>query len=135
MNKYKNYLSSNGFTLIELLASITLLSIVIIIFFNIFSNSLSLSQKTEEKLTSTNVAEKVLNTLRRTNEENSIPLGEHRYEDNVNGKTYYSNVNITQQGKETELGIKRVHVQVFSSNNSNSKPDSEIYGYIETGGK
>ena len=135
MKKIKTYLKNDGITLIELLAAITLLSLVIIIFLNIFSNSISLSQKVEEKLTSTNVAEKILNTVRRG--DSSIPLDTYYYESEVNGKTYHSVVVITQPAYESKLGLKRVHVKVFSSKNYSeaTKADSEIYGYIEMGGK
>lgn len=135
MKKIKLYLKKDGFTLVELLAAILLLSLVIIIFLNIFSNSINLSQKVEEKLTATNIAEKVLNTVRRGDP--SISLGIHYYESKVNGRTYYSVVDITQPEYESKLGLKRVYVKVYSSENYSSatKADSEIYGYIEPGGK
>lgn len=136
MKKLGNYLESNGFTLIELLAAIALLSIVFIVFFNIFSQSTSLSRKVEDKLTSVNVAEKVLTTVRRG--EPNISYDNYPYElPKVNGKIYYPEVVITETFQESALGLKRVHVKIYSEKNydSTSKPDSEIYGYMELGVK
>ncbi|MED3571438.1 type II secretion system protein [Cytobacillus praedii] len=136
MRKLESYLKSDGFTLVELLAAITLLSIVIIIFLNIFSQSVLMSRKVEDKLSSVNIAEKVLNTVRRGDP--SISYEIYPYElPKVNGKTYYPVVTITQTTKESELGLKLVHVKIYLKEDYDkaSKPDSQIYGYIEIGGK
>lgn len=136
MRKPGSYLKSDGLTLIELLSAITLLSIVIIIFLNIFSESIFMSRKVEDKLSSVNVAEKVLNTVRRGDP--SISYEKYPYKlPKVNGKTYYPVVTVTQTTKESELGLKLVHVKIYSKEDfdKESKPDSQIFGYIEIGGE
>ncbi|MBY0123970.1 PilW family protein [Bacillus sp. S/N-304-OC-R1] len=132
MDKPELFYKKNGFTLVELLCAITLLSFVIIIYLSIFSQSLSLSRKVEDKLTSVNVAEKVLNMVRRGDA--NISFDTYPYElPKVNGKTYYPVVVITQTSQEQALGLKKVLVKIYSNKDYSKtlKPDSEIYGYIE----
>lgn len=123
----KTLKQSNGFTLIELLAALTILSIVLISFFNIYSQSLSHSRIVEDQLTASNVAEKVLTKIIRNKEYSTS------YE--VNGKIYYTDVDdkITQTVNEDLLGLQRVCVKIYTKDRS--KPDAEIYGYLKLEGK
>ncbi|SFE70377.1 type IV pilus modification PilV family protein [Alteribacillus iranensis] len=125
--KRMEYLHSNkGITLVELLVSITLLSIVIVTFLGFFSQSITFSAHTEDKLTSLNIAEDVLIEAK---EDISPAIEEPR---RMNNKTYYPIVDIlSQSSEERSLNIARIHVKVYAEEVSNQTLYAELYGYID----
>lgn len=134
MKNNKNILNKNGLTLIELLGAMTILSIVIITFLSFFSQYLLFSGKVEDNLTAVNVAEKVLNTVRKDDPTTNYDPYPHELPV-VNGKTYYPVVIKSQTNEEKALGLQRVQVKIYSNKDYeiHSKPETEIYGYIKLG--
>lgn len=127
----KVYLNNRGLTLIELLGSITLLGIVIVSFFSIFSQSTIFSSKVEDKLTAINVAENVLSDIKNNNANYGSPC-------NINGKYYYPNVTYPAgTDAENQLDLERVDIKIYMNQNysSDANPITEIYGYINMGGQ
>ncbi|MDV2684221.1 type II secretion system protein [Alkalihalophilus lindianensis] len=125
MKYFNRYVNNTGLTLIELLASITLLSIVIIIFLSIFSQSMIWSSKVEDRLTAVNLAERVLYEAR-TDSVPTQPI-------TLNGKNYYFEIDYPVSDVidlEESLGLTRIHVKICDELPC-SKVESEIYGYIE----
>ncbi|QOR66369.1 type II secretion system protein [Cytobacillus suaedae] len=124
-------MNNKGITLIELLLSITILSIVILSFMTIFSQLITFSVKVEDKVTVINIAEEVLNNVKRSVPNSADPI-------TINGKTYYPSISVgtNQTGRESSLGLRRVHVKIYTEEyfDPTSEPASEIYGYIESGG-
>ncbi|RCW66390.1 prepilin-type N-terminal cleavage/methylation domain-containing protein [Saliterribacillus persicus] len=132
MIKYdKKHSNQQGFTLIELLAAVTLLAIVIVSFLSFFSQSVTLSSKVDDELTASNVAEQFLVEVKNTSipPNGSFSLAARE----VNGKMYYPEANIVDESDLTEeeklLGLKRVHVKVYTDLND-SNADAEVFGYM-----
>jgi type II secretion system protein I len=125
------HLNNTGLTLLELLLSMAILSIVILSFMAIFSQLITFSVKVEDKVTAINIAEEVLNNVKKSDPSSFDPI-------TINGKTYYPSITIgsNQTPQESGLGLKRVHVKIYTDEHfdSTTKPESEIYGYIESGG-
>lgn len=140
----KNLIYNNkGMTLIELLASITILGFVVIIFMGFFSQGMLFSTKVEDKLSSINVAEKVLNEAQNNDIEytgESIVIDDLQYREvksiELNGKFYYPYVSQTEEIPKN-LHLNRIYVKIFTEKNGksnpNSTPTSELFGYLELG--
>lgn len=127
----KLFFNNKGLTLIELLGSITLLGIILISFFSIFSQSTIFSSKNEDKLTAINVAENVLSALKNNNANPGMPQS-------VNGKYYYPSITYPSgSNEENQLHLQRVDIKIYLNQNydSNTNPLTELYGYITTGGQ
>ncbi|NEU29787.1 prepilin-type N-terminal cleavage/methylation domain-containing protein [bacterium LRH843] len=138
MKKFKATFNNKGLTLIELLASMVILSIVIIFFLSFFSQSIMLSVKVEDQLTTVNVAERIMNNVRKLPEGDLDPGpcgNEYKHEPSyeVNGKHYYPAVAICQSHEEKHLDLYRIHVKIYTNNDYNASPSSEIYGYRKVG--
>ncbi|WP_226036522.1 type IV pilus modification PilV family protein [Aquibacillus saliphilus] len=135
MKKLKFHLNNNGFTLVELLAAITILSIVIISFLGFFSQSTLFSSKTDDKLTALNVAERILSEVK--NDPTKIPYEPEYIE--VNGKLYFPDVTMPsavdddQEQREDKLGLNRIHVKIYTSEDFDRTPDAELYSYTREG--
>lgn len=134
MKKNSLLIDEKGFTLIELLAAITLLSIVIFSYLGFFADSIIFSNKVEDNLTAYNVAEEILTKVKDTySGEDTISYNPVE----VNGKLYYSEILIIDESKqmdsENQLALKRVHIKIYANDsyNSTTKPDSELYSYID----
>ncbi|MBW8350214.1 type II secretion system GspH family protein [Bacillus sp. IITD106] len=133
----KNVFNNKGLTLIELLASIVILSIVIVSFLHFFSQAMLFTGKAEDRMTSINIAEKVLQSVKNdtanyTGEKQVINGKE--YEEVkpiiINKKTYYPYVNLSKETPES-LQLNVVHVLIFANKNNKSAV-SELYSYIKS---
>ncbi|WP_078381916.1 type IV pilus modification PilV family protein [Sutcliffiella halmapala] len=122
LRKMKLISNEKGVTLIELLASIVILSIVILGLLTFFSQLMSHSLKVEDKLTTINLAEKVLNEYKLVQEE----FTEHE----LNGKIYYSKV--IELPDQRYLDLLPIRVEIYTDNSYNSTSmATQIYGYME----
>ncbi len=79
-----------GFTLLEVFASMTILSIILITFFSVFSQGLLFSSKNEEKVASINLARETLLAFQQIAEENNERPNEHLIE-----PSFFSTTNVT----------------------------------------
>ncbi|UCZ52141.1 prepilin-type N-terminal cleavage/methylation domain-containing protein [Bacillus shivajii] len=148
------YLNSKGLTLIELLAAITILSIVLITFFGFLTQSMFFSTKTENKLTSVHVAERVLYEVKTNLTEGDLsafsqpcsatPLtvvpggyyglvedetGHFYYETNNN--VYYPIVTLCQTEDEQALNVYRVQVKIYDHEADPPVLLGETFDYIQ----
>ncbi|MCJ8006996.1 prepilin-type N-terminal cleavage/methylation domain-containing protein [Lederbergia wuyishanensis] len=135
----RRYLNHKGLTLIEILASITILAIVIISFLTFFSQTMLFSSKAEDRVTSINIADKILynvkNDLVVYTGDTRVISGELYKEIEpvyINKKTYYPYVNQTQETPES-LNLSIVHVLIFVNKNDKSAM-SELFSYIKSEG-
>ena len=130
MNYSKNI---QAFTLIEVLVSITLLSIILTIFLPFFANSISLSSKTEDKLTAINLAEKELESvisstkIASTSSCSEVPITK-QLGDKTNNKNYYSTIKFIC--KEEVLNLIPMKLSISRDKNGNN-PITVLYGYVE----
>ncbi|WP_180954688.1 type II secretion system protein [Bacillus sp. V5-8f] len=156
MNYSKSRLSNTGFTLIEILVSITILGIVITIFSAVFSNSVTFSTKTEDKFSAVNIAERILYNT--TNNESVINYLVHNtnqsftgierflglpedpdhpnyYSYEINNKSYYPDISVSQSFKERNLNLFKVKVEIlmFEGTEEPPKKITEVYGYLKAG--
>lgn len=115
-------LNDKGVTLVELLASLVLLSIVILSFLTFFTQSMSHSVKVEEKLTTINLAEKVLSEYR----QEQIEYREHE----LNGKTYYSKV--IELDDQKYLNLLPIRVEIYTDASYDlTDLETQTFGYLE----
>lgn len=140
----KLLLNTKGLTLVEILGAIVILGMIFTAFFTFFSQSMLFSSKVENKLTSVNLAERMLYETEeyfQINKED-IPLGEELHGSSIglgkdeyiiNNKKYYPIITITQPlQEEQDWGLYRVHIQIYAEEvNEEEKPVSELFGYIE----
>ncbi|MBS4194840.1 type IV pilus modification PilV family protein [Lederbergia citri] len=132
----KNVFNDKGLTLIELLASIAILSIVIVSFLHFFSQAMLFSGKAEDRMTSINIAEKVLQSVKDDpvkNTETRVINGKNYYEVEpiyINNKSYYPYVNLSKETPES-LHLVVVHVLIFADKNDHSAI-SELFSYIKS---
>lgn len=124
-------LNQKGLTLIEILAAVVILMIVIVGFLSFFSQATSHSRITEDKLTAINLAEKVL--VERKEIGTKIINREIKKFENVNGKTYYA---IIGENSINNLNLQVFYVEIYTKNpedyqNSNEKPITELYSYLD----
>ncbi|WP_028392101.1 type IV pilus modification PilV family protein [Bacillus cihuensis] len=134
MNTLKN---NQAFTLIEVLSSITILGIVLTIFLSFFSNAMTFSTKTEDKLTAINLAEQelyeVTNSLEtycKTNDCRTIPVDKYiRPSIPLNQKNYLSTVTpLSQSRQESSLGLLPISIRIESEDH---KELTIAYGYVD----
>lgn len=129
-------LNQKGLTLIEILAAVVILMIVIVGFLGFFSQAISHSRITEDKLTAINLAEKVLSE--RKNSSDKLEGREYSVED-VNGKTYYAIIDQNPSIQTNpELNLQVIYIEIYSkdpteSKNVNIEPITELYSYHKWG--
>ncbi|WP_249413968.1 PulJ/GspJ family protein [Alteribacter keqinensis] len=91
----KWYTTEQGFTLIELLVSISILSIVAVVFFSFFTQASLSNQKADTQVAAVNVAERVLNDIKSSGPALGCDESQLGYENDgkgfyiVNGKEKY----------------------------------------------
>src|SRR5699024_182355 len=134
---YKNIDSKNGFTLIEIIASITLLSILLIIFIPVFPKIMKGSINTEHEMVAGNLLSSVVDDIQTEHQakttkfakyintptnskscntpkkapQNVLPK-EGNYQ--VDDETFTTKLTLCQEEREKELDIVRVHIEILS---------------------
>ncbi|WP_042146381.1 prepilin-type N-terminal cleavage/methylation domain-containing protein [Paucisalibacillus sp. EB02] len=116
--------SYNGFTLIEIIASITIVSIVIIILIPIFSQILNWSERSEANLTTSNLVGQITYELKnKTNDwkefiegktvntcGHSVLFADDYKTYTLNNETYEAKLSICQ---EEEVDLYRVNIKLY----------------------
>jgi prepilin-type N-terminal cleavage/methylation domain-containing protein len=149
--------AEKGFTLIELLASITILGIILTVFFTVFSNSMIFSSKTENRLTESNLAERVLSDIKNspntfssvsglsacqtytdvTNKTPGLTLDttdNQSYYNKTNNKKYFYRVSLCQESQPTATNLTRIKIEISEKKiSSASQTLTEYYGYMKRG--
>lgn len=152
LTKYSN---SKGLTLIEVLLSITILFIILIVFFQIFGQSMLFSSKVEDKFSAANIAERILfdadkylskthlNDYANKSCATPAPLKQGhygiiglkkdgtRYYYEVNNKKYYPVITICQkENSEDLIGLYRIKVKLYADK-ENKVFLSELEDYVK----
>ncbi|CAG9619494.1 type IV pilus modification PilV family protein [Sutcliffiella rhizosphaerae] len=123
MRTIHNNCNQKGLTLIEILVSIVILGIIFTGMLGFFSQMTTYSSHADNRITSMNLAEKVLNEYKSTG---SYPTEEHI----INGKSYYPKV--TELSAHQSLDLISLHVEIYSDpTHSTSSLLTELYGYKE----
>ncbi|WP_240374712.1 type IV pilus modification PilV family protein [Bacillus piscicola] len=142
---------TDGFTLIELLTSITILAIVLLVFFGFFGQGLSFSTTTSHKQTAVHLAKETLQAVKESDDKNKIPdsfysgdepLESKNYPTNffspdcpgcieLNGETFYPAVSPDRSLSE-EYGLFPVKVVIYNDP-SHKKVLTFTYGYLKGG--
>ncbi|ANU16931.1 hypothetical protein BBI11_07810 [Planococcus maritimus] len=127
--------NENGFTLVEVLASLVIISIVLMSFMAIFSNTNKLAVSNSEKLVVINLADAYLERVKVQADEyiefptadkcNSKEMPSFIY--NINEKDYRIEVNTYQDLDECSLSLINVVVIVTAVDSNMS---SSVEGYI-----
>ena len=127
--------TEKGFTLVEVLASLVIISIVLMSFMAIFSNTNKLAVGNSEKLVVINLADAYLERVKVQPDEyiefpsatkcNSKEMPSFIY--NINDKDYNIKVNASQDSDECNLSLINVVVTVTAINSNMS---SSVEGYI-----
>lgn len=153
MNKRSKELE-NGFTLVEIIASITILGIIVIILFPIFTNVMDHSTNAEDRMITGNLLAKVSKDLRESRdlaeylssltieancsiEEQKIPESRLPHEGfyDVDGKDFQIEVFICQSNSEEhnekELDLVRTRLKISSPE---GKETSESFIYLSKAG-
>lgn len=153
---YKNIDSKNGFTLIEIIASITLLSIILIIFIPAFPKIMKGSIDTEHEMVAGNLLSTVVHDLQEASQNETTTFAKYltrttnmkrcrtpetvpphdlpkegRYQ--VAGETFTTNIALCQEEDERDIGLVRAQIEIISSD---EKVLTHSYTYIpEDGGR
>lgn len=117
-----------GLTLIEILASIVILGIVFTGMLGFFSQTVNFSTHNENKITSINLAEKMLSEYKATNS--------YMREHTINGKIYYVEIAELSAHKTNDLGHTKellpIAVKVYTDPSlTPSSLTTELYSYKE----
>ncbi|KMJ60294.1 hypothetical protein AB685_05620 [Bacillus sp. LL01] len=122
MKTKQNIHNQKGLTLIEILASIVILGIILTGMLGFFSQMVKYSSHADNKITSINLAEKMLSEYKTTNSYGS--------EHTINGKNYY--VEITDLSAHQSMELMPLVVKVYTDPSfSPASLTTEIYSYRE----
>ncbi|WP_404444078.1 type II secretion system GspH family protein [Sutcliffiella horikoshii] len=111
-----------GLTLIEILVSIVILGIILTAMLGFFSQTVKYSSQNENKITSINLAEKVLSQYKASNSYTS--------EHNINGKIYY--VDVAELTAHQTKDLIPLAVKVYTDPSLTPKSlTTELYSYME----
>ena len=133
-------LNQKGLTLLETLAAVVILMIVIVSFLSFFSQAISHSRITEDKLTAINLAEKVLTERKQSSAQvNGTEYKEIKDVEDVNGKTYFAIIDQNMKTHtHTDLSLQIIYVEIYAEDpkdpkNINENPITELYSYLQLG--
>jgi prepilin-type N-terminal cleavage/methylation domain-containing protein len=138
--------NNHGFTLVEVLATIVILGIIILSFFQFFIFSQKTTTNNQDKLVAINVAQKVLEQIK---EEAGEPdstaqksqywlvthpadyiyvktYGGESHQETVNGKTYSVAIVVTQEKPDSNL-----YMVTVSINGVDDRSESTVKGLVE----
>lgn len=125
-------LNQKGLTLIEILAAIVILMIVILGFLSFFSQAISHSRITEDKLTAINLAEKVLVQIKRHEPVELPHINENNPENfpKINQERYYYECKFINDltKEEIKLGLYRIEVKIYDETKDTSL--TKLYSYL-----
>jgi prepilin-type N-terminal cleavage/methylation domain-containing protein len=139
--------NNRGFALVEVLATIVILGIIILSFFQFFIFSQKTTTNNQDKLVAINVAQKVLEQIKEeAGETDSTTAQKSQYwsvthpadhiyvkryageghQENVNGKTYSVQIEVTQEKPDSNL-----YMVTVSINGLDDRSESSVKGLVE----
>lgn len=129
--------NQKGLTLIEVLAAIVILAFVLVSFINFFSQSLSHSRITEDKLTAINLAERILVEIKEIKDLDSKEAKEFLIALNtdsikINDRLYYVNANFSENliNENRALNLRKISVKIYKDKDMpNRILLTELYSY------
>lgn len=130
------YNNEKGMTLLELLLAMTILMIVITVFFQFFSQSASFNNKNEKKLKAINLARETISEIKESTNIDQFINGETIKKDNKCGHGNGDLINKTEG--EFHISIcfeegpeKLKKVTVLVQHQTDKQSNSETYTYIK----
>lgn len=146
--------NERGFTLIELLVSLSILSIVVVIFFSFFTQAALFNQRADTQVAAVNVAQVVMNDLKKYVKETGVPFnniqcdspyefsGSEVFDGNStyltdegsfyilnNNKRYFVETSMCQNEQEKDVALVRLRV-VLKEGSPSSSVTIETFDYL-----